>query len=189
MSAAKQDIQALLDDLRQRFSKYSFENLIVVSATDQCLYLINDKNIVKSFTVSTAEAGLGNLSGSFRTPLGLHKIDEKIGEGAEIGAIFKARQNTHSIAKILKKPEEHSDADNITTRILWLSGMEKEINLGEGVDTHDRYIYIHGTDEEGRLGLPVSHGCIRMGNREVKELFDQIDVGTTVYITELPIIK
>ena len=184
MSAAKQDIQALLDDIRQRFSKYSFENLIVVSATDQRLYLIKDNNIVESFAVSTAEAGLGNQTGSFKTPTGLHKIDQKFGEDAELGTIFKARKNSHSIAKILTKSNEQSDTDNITTRILWLSGMEKEINLGGNIDTHDRYIYIHGTDEEGRLGLPVSHGCIRMGNREVIELFDQVNIGTAVYIAE-----
>jgi len=187
MSAAKTEIQAfqpLLDDLRQRFPKISFEKLILVSATDQRLYLINDNDIVKNYAVSTAEAGLGNLTGSFKTPLGLHKIEEKIGESTELGVIFKARQNTHNTAKILKKAEEQSDVDNITTRILWLSGMEKEINLGGDVDTHDRYIYIHGTDEEGRLGLPVSHGCIRMGNREVIELFDLINEGSIVYIAE-----
>ncbi len=187
MSAAKSDIkafQSLLNDLQQRFPKSLIDKLIVVSATDQRLYLIENSSIVSSFPISTAEAGLGNLTGSFKTPLGIHKISQKIGEGAELGTIFKARKNTQTIAKILQIPEEKSDADNITTRILWLTGMEKGVNLGGDMDTYTRYIYIHGTDEEGRLGLPVSHGCIRMSNRQVIELFDKVQAGTIVYIVK-----
>ncbi|KAG1663415.1 Amidophosphoribosyltransferase [Nymphon striatum] len=128
------------------------------------------------------KAGLGNLSGSFKTPLGVHKIEEKIGKGAKPGTIFKARLNTHAIAPILFNPDETSNADNITSRILWLKGLEHGVNLGNDVDTYKRYIYIHGTDEEGRLGTPVSHGCIRMANSEVIELFDEVEVGTIVCI-------
>ena len=187
MSADKFDIQvflAMLDVLQQRFPESQFESLVVVSATDQKLFLIKNKELVSNYAVSTAKAGLGILSGSYKTPLGVHKIAEKIGDNAKLGSIFKARQNTQTIAKILKKPEEKSDNDNITTRILWLTGMEKGVNLGGDIDTHDRYIYIHGTDEEGRLGIPASHGCIRLGNREVIELFDQVEVGTIVNIVE-----
>ena len=187
MSAAKPDIkafQALLNNLQQRFPKSPLDKLIVVSATDQRLYLIKNSCIVSSFPISTAEAGLGNLTDSFKTPLGIHKIAQKIGKGAELGTIFKARENTQTIAKILQTPQEISDDDNITTRILWLTGMEKGVNFDGDVDTYTRYIYIHGTDEEGRLGLPVSHGCIRMSNREVIELFDKVEVGTIVYIVK-----
>ena len=187
MSAAKPDIrvfQAMLDDLHQRFPESPNGNLIVVSATDQQLFLIKNNKIVSNYSISTAEAGLGNLSGSYKTPVGFHKIAKKIGENAKFGTIFKARQNTQSIGKILKKPEEKSDSDNITTRILWLTGMEQGFNLGGDVDTHNRYIYIHGTDEEGRLGTPASHGCIRMGNHEIIEMFDQVEVGSVVYIVE-----
>ncbi|WP_299871552.1 L,D-transpeptidase [uncultured Cocleimonas sp.] len=187
MSAAKPDIlafRAMLDDLQQRFPDSLLSTLIVVSATDQQLVLIKNNQIVSHYSISTAEAGLGNLSGSYKTPLGVHKIDSKIGDGAEIGAIFKARENTQNIVEILKEPYEKSDADNITTRILWLAGIEQGVNLGGDVDTKDRYIYIHGTDEEGRLGTPASHGCIRMGNQEIIDLFDQVEVGTLVNIVE-----
>lgn len=187
MNAAKPDIRVfkpMLDDLQQRFPESPLESLIVVSATDQQLFLIKNNKIVSNYPVSTAEAGLGNLSGSYKTPLGIHKIANKIGENAELGAIFKARQNTQTIAKILKRPEDKSDSDNITTRILWLTGMEQGVNLGGDVDTRDRYIYIHGTDEEGRLGTSASHGCIRMGNHEIIELFDRVDIGTIVNIVE-----
>ena len=187
MSAAEPDIRVfklMLDDLQQRFPDAPVKNLIVVSATDQQLLLINNNEIISSYTISTAEAGLGNLSGSYKTPLGIHKITHKIGKNAELGAIFKARQKTQTIAKILKKPDERSDSDNITTRILWLTGMEQGVNFGGNIDTHDRYIYIHGTDEEGRLGTPASHGCIRMGNHEIIDLFDRVEVGTIVNIVE-----
>ncbi len=187
MYAHKPDIQAfqpLLDELHQRFPETSLDKIIIVSTTEQLLFFIKNNYVVSSYPVSTAKAGLGNFSGSFKTPLGVHKIKEKIGEGAKPGTIFKGRKNTQTVTKILRNPEEKSDSDNITSRILWLTGMEKGVNLGGNVDTHDRYIYIHGTDEEGRLGLPVSHGCIRIGNTEIIELFDHIDVGTIVTILE-----
>ncbi|MEB8433471.1 L,D-transpeptidase [Cocleimonas sp. KMM 6892] len=187
MSAAKPDSLALLpmlDELKQRFPDSPHDLLIVVSATRQQLILIKNHKVNSSYSISTAEAGLGNLSGSFKTPLGVHKIDEKIGEGAELGTIFKARKNTQKIVKILKKPDEKSDGDYITSRILRLSGMEQGVNAGGNVDSHDRYIYIHGTDEEGRLGTPASHGCVRMGNQEIMDLFDQVEVGTLVNIVE-----
>ena len=123
-----------------------------------------------------------NLYGSNKTPLGVHRISEKIGDNAPTGTIFRARKNTKRIAKILTKRDEKSKYDNITTRIMWLSGMEKGINQGGKVDSHSRYIYIHGTDEEGRLGKPASHGCIRMSNKSVIDLFDQVPVGTIVDI-------
>ncbi|PID33907.1 MAG: hypothetical protein CR955_00045 [Thiotrichales bacterium] len=186
MSATEIDIPAIhvmLDELKQRFPESSLNTLIIVSAKNQQLFLIKNNSIVSSYPISTAKAGLGNLSNSYKTPLGLHKIDSKIGDGAELGAIFKARLNTKRIAKILKSPEKRSESDTITTRILWLTGMEYGINLGGDVDSHSRYIYIHGTNEEGHLGTPVSHGCIRMGNLDIINLFDQVDVGTLVNIT------
>lgn len=174
----------LLNDIKQRFPKHNADTLIVISASEQKLFLIENNKVSKSYTISTAEAGLGSLSGSNKTPLGVHKVSQMYGKGATAGTIFKARQNTKRVAEILTQPDKRSKADNVTTRIMWLSGLEKGINKGGKVDSHARYIYIHGTDEEGRLGQPASHGCIRMANSEVIELFDKVSTGTLVIIIE-----
>ena len=160
-----------------------------LSIAAQRLYLSKNNKLINSYIISSAEAGIGNLFGSLQTPLGLHQISEKFGESAESGSIFKARKNTLKIAKILSSPDAKSSEDNITSRILWLDGLEPGINKGKdrdgnNVDTHSRYIYIHGTDEEGRLGKAASHGCIRMANREVIELFDLVQTGSLVLILE-----
>jgi lipoprotein-anchoring transpeptidase ErfK/SrfK len=176
--------QPLLDDLQHRFPKSPSSPLIVISASEQKLYLIENNTVTEAHTISTAEKGLGSQSGSNKTPLGVHRIAEKYGTGAKAGTIFKSRMNTRRVAKILTKQGERSKADNVTSRILWLSGMEKGINKGGRVDSHSRYIYIHGTDEEGRLGQPASHGCIRMANQSVIDLFDRVPVGTIVNIIE-----
>ena len=178
------NIKKIIDDLSRRFSEHPQNPLITVSISEQKLYLIEKNKVTESYVISSAKKGTGNLSGSYKTPLGIHRISEKLGDGAEIGSIFKARENTHKIAKTLSHPDEESSADNITSRILWLSGLEEGFNKGGNIDSHDRYIYIHGTDEEGRLGKAVSHGCIRMGNRAVIELFDRVTVGTLVNIIE-----
>lgn len=157
---------------------------ISISISKQALYLIENDTISKTYIISSAKAGTGNHSGSYKTPLGMHCISEKIGDDAPLATIFKARKSTHKCAKILTSPDEKTDADNITTRILWLSGLETGINKGGNVDSHNRYIYIHGTDEEGRLGQAVSHGCIRMGNQDVIDLFDRIQIGTLVNIID-----
>ena len=176
----------LLDDLAQRFPKEYSKNkpLIIISASEQQLYLINNNHVEASHIISTGEAGMGNRSGSNKTPLGVHRVAQKFGKGAKAGTIFKSRMNTRRVAKILTKAGEKSNADNVTSRILWLSGLEKGINKGGKVDSHARYIYIHGTDEEGRLGKPASHGCIRMKNQAVIDLFEQVPVGTLVNIIE-----
>ncbi len=174
----------ILNDLGKRFSQHSLDPLIIISASEQKLYLIENKRVSAGYVISTAEAGLGSRSGSNKTPLGVHRVAQKFGDKAAPGTIFKARQNTGRIAEILTQPGARSKADNVTTRILWLSGMEPGVNKGGKVDSHARYIYIHGTDEEGRLGKPASHGCIRMSNRNVIELFDKVPPGTLVDIIE-----
>jgi len=176
--------QPIIEDIQQRFPKSPQNPLIVISASEQRLFLINDQKVVASHLISTAEAGLGSHSGSNKTPLGIHRVSQKYGQGTKAGTIFKARQNTHRVAKILTEPGARSKADNVTSRILWLSGMEPGINKGGKVDSHARYIYIHGTDEEGRLGKPASHGCIRMKNQAVIDLFQQVPLGTLVDIVE-----
>jgi hypothetical protein len=151
----------------------------------QQLYLwepMHDGDILlRQYPVSTATNGPGEQQGSYCTPRGRHVIAEKIGAGAPRNAAFKSRVWTGEIWT----PEldaEHPGRDWILTRILWLQGLEPGKNQGGEVDTHDRYIYIHGTHEEHRLGTPASHGCIRMNNADVTELFDRVVVGTEVRI-------
>ena len=174
----------IIDNLKQRFEKNLSKPFIIILASEQLLLLIDKKKLIKHYAISTAKAGLGNKKDSYQTPLGTHEICQLFGEGATLGAIFKGRINTRKIANILTQPHQNSNEDNITTRILWLSGLEAGVNLGGEVDTHERYIYIHGTDEEGQLGKPVSHGCIRMGNLDIIELFSKVKVGTLVNIVE-----
>lgn len=185
--------ESILDDLERRFSQRfeqsNAQTILIVSIASQQLYLIKNKKISTSYIISSAEAGIGNKSGSNKTPLGIHQISEKFGENEALASIFKARKNTHTIAKILNTLDEKSDTDNITSRILWLDGLEEGINKGndqhgDNVDSHSRYIYIHGTDEEGHLGQAASHGCIRMANQDVIELFNKVEIDNLVVITE-----
>lgn len=156
---------------------------IIVDASDQRLYLFERNQLKFEFPVSTSAVGVGSAEGSNRTPLGLHRIAEKFGDGEPIGMIFKARQPTGKLAAIQTKPIK-GDGDDVTTRIMWLQGLQPGINEGKGVDSHARYIYIHGTPEEGLIGRPESHGCIRMNNTQVIELFNQVPVGTLVDIVK-----
>jgi len=182
--ASIRKIEALYDDVDKSTSNV----FLVVSSKQQKLYLIQEGTILDQYLISTASAGLGNESGSYKTPLGLHRIQEKIGHNAKSASIFKARKNTQRLAEILTGPNETSDADNITSRILWLAGLEEGINQGYDaearlVDSYQRYIYIHGTDEEGKLGKPSSHGCVRMANSEVIDLFSKVEEGCLVLMT------
>ncbi|OYY81763.1 MAG: hypothetical protein B7X93_01275 [Hydrogenophilales bacterium 17-61-9] len=137
--------------------------------------------LIRQYPVSCASNGAGQQNGSYCTPLGRHRIAEKIGVGAPLFSAFKSRQLTGEIWT----PEldaANPGRDWILTRILWLEGLEPGRNQGGTVDTHNRYIYIHGTHEEHKIGTPASHGCIRMRNADVAELFDLVEVGTEVRI-------
>lgn len=172
----------MLDNLQKDFPQYSTQRVVLVDPATQRLMLIEHDQVVASWSISTAEAGLGNLNGSHQTPPGVHRIKQRYGDGAAPGTIFKARQSTGCLAEILTEPDARSDADNITTRILWLEGLQPGVNKGDDVDSFARYIYIHGTDEEGRLGQPASHGCIRMGNLDVIDLYERVGIDTLVVI-------
>jgi L,D-transpeptidase YbiS len=138
--------------------------------------------LIREYPVSTSKNGLGEHSGSYCTPRGRHRIAEKIGEDQPMYAIFKARVPTGEIWSPAMNAE-FPEQDWILTRILWLDGMEAGVNRGGAVDTHKRYIYIHGTSEEHHIGKPASHGCIRMRNGDIAELFDLVDEGTEVNIS------
>lgn len=161
----------------------TYDEILFVSVKEQKMYYIVENTIVKAYLVSTAKKGVGNQKNSYMTPHGLHYIKEKHGgktpqNGRMIGRVFYGQ-----IATIYSDTTS-SKTDDITSRILWLSGMEKDINKGENVDSYNRYIYIHGTSEEGKIGTPVSHGCIRMLNTDVIELYAKIKIGTKVLILD-----
>lgn len=126
---------------------------------------------IATYPISSSRFGLGTEPGSNKTPLGNFFIEEKIGDGESERMIFKARKPTGIIAAL------GGDEDQILTRILWLGGLDSENS-----NTHDRYIYIHGTNQEELIGTPASHGCIRMRNADVIALFDAVEVGDRVEI-------
>ena len=154
---------------------------IEVDISEQRLYLIENNLIKASYPISTSKYGEGSIENSFKTPLGKHSIKEMIGEEAEINTIFTSRINTKRSATIIDQFED-TDNDFVTSRIMWLDGEEDGLNKGGNVDSFQRYIYIHGTHEEGLIGTKASHGCIRMFNYDVIELFNLVNIGTKVLI-------
>ena len=161
----------------------SKEYSIIVRINEQRLYLFCGEQLTKSYVISTSCFGVGSQSGSNKTPLGKHLICAKIGHNKPIGANFKSRRFTGKIIPILQnKPKTECDGDFITTRILRLKGMEDGINKGKGIDSYERYVYIHGTPREYSIGTPISHGCVCMKNRDIIELFNTVKRGTLVDI-------
>ena len=158
-----------------------FDEILFVSIDNQKMYHFKKQKIISKYVISSSKYGVGNQSGSNKTPKGLHLIKKKIGDNTPINGKMIGRKFTGEIAKIFSD-KTISDTDDITTRILWLSGLEEGVNKGENIDSFKRYIYIHGTSEEGRLGIPSSHGCIRMKNKDVIDLYKKVEVGTLVLI-------
>lgn len=140
-----------------------------------------DGACIRCYAVSTAAKGVGEHEGSECTPRGRHRIRAKIGGGASAGAVFRGRRPTGEIWTP-QLAAAHPGRDWILSRILWLCGEELGRNRGGVVDSMRRYIYIHGVADDLPMGVPHSHGCINMRNRDVIELFDLVGVGTAVYI-------
>jgi len=155
---------------------------IYISIAEQRLDLVADGyRVLASYPVSTALNGPGEQDGSGCTPRGVHYVRARIGAGLPLNTVFRGRRPTgecYSRALALAHPER----DWILTRILWLCGRERGRNLGPRVDTFRRFIYIHGTPDTEPVGMPRSHGCIRMRNADVAELFEQVPAGTPVKI-------
>jgi len=158
-----------------------FTELLFISIENQKMYHIKNNNIISKYIISSSAYGTGNKAGSNKTPLGLHKVKEKYGKATPINGRMVGRVFYGDIAAIYTDRTK-SKTDDVTSRILWLEGMEEGKNKGKGIDSYKRHIYIHGTSEEGRLGTPASHGCIRMKNKEVIDLYKIIEVGTLVLI-------
>jgi L,D-transpeptidase YbiS len=156
---------------------------IEININEQSLKLFDGDELVKQYSVSTAKNGTGELMDSECTPRGAHIISEKIGAGYAPDTVFVSREPTGELyTPDLRK--QFPDRDWILTRILWLSGTEPGCNQGGDVDSHDRYIYIHGSPDDVEMGKPGSRGCIRMRNADVMELFEQVEEGTPVLIAE-----
>ena len=147
-------------------------NKMIVSVRDQKMLLVRDGTPVKTYKISTSKFGVGDGPGSNRTPLGRLQVAKKIGDNAPIGCVFKARRPTGEVIK-----PNAPGRDPVVTRIMWLSGTESR-----NQNAFRRTIYIHGTPEERRLGTPASYGCIRMGSRDVADLYNRIGTGADVFV-------
>jgi lipoprotein-anchoring transpeptidase ErfK/SrfK len=170
-------------DILRVFDETSETAILLVKIDEQRLYLLQGDCVLCDYPVSTSRYGVGYKEGSFQTPLGAHNIAEKIGDDCQPGEIFKVRVPTGKLAEINTDTHE-TGQDVITSRVLWLRGLEPGINQGGDVDSYRRYIYIHGTAEEGLISQPASIGCIRMKNADVIDLYDRVTVGTPVVIIE-----
>ncbi|WP_372996880.1 L,D-transpeptidase family protein [Marinobacter sp.] len=155
---------------------------INIDLTHQSLQLeTTEGQLLAAYPISTGLNGPGENDGSGCTPRGKHYIRASIGAGFPVGTVFRARRPTGETysAELARK---HPDRDWILTRILWLCGREWGRNRGPGVDTFRRFIYIHGTPDSEPMGVPLSHGCIRMRNADIVALFDRVGPGTAVFI-------
>ncbi|MES2308670.1 MAG: L,D-transpeptidase [Verrucomicrobiota bacterium] len=147
---------------------------LFVSVGSQVVDLKQGEAILWSAPVSTAKKGLGELEGSHQTPRGWFKISEKIGDQLPLGSVLKSRKPT---GIVWNPTDPRTNDDLILSRILWLEGIEEK-----NLNTKNRYIYFHGTNQEHLIGTPASHGCIRLSNDSMIRLFNQVDVGTLVWI-------
>ena len=173
---------SVLEKIESIESSYEYlDALLYVDIPSQQMFFIKKGEIVNIYSISSSYYGTGNKVNSLMTPLGKHEIYKKLGENLPENAILKGRVWNGAIADIIKEPID-TDFDHVTSRILWLDGLEEGKNKGPGIDSRERYIYIHGTAEEGLIGKPASDGCIRMYNKDVIELFDLVDEKAQVWI-------
>lgn len=156
---------------------------ITIDISSQCLTLWHKEQQLRQYMISSALKGVGEQSGSEQTPRGSHIIRAKIGANMPLNSVFKARRPTNEIYNA-ELAEKYPKRDWILTRILWLSGCELGKNRLGQCDTMRRYIYIHGTPDSEPMGVPLSHGCIRMNNHDIAELFTLVPVFTPVLIVE-----
>ena len=150
---------------------------VVVSVADQRMAVIREHQVVRTFPVSTSKFGLGDRPGTNSTPLGHLEVAKKIGGGQPSGMKFKSRRPTGEIVR-----PNTPGRDPIVTRILWLRGLESQ-----NANAYRRFIYIHGTPEERKLGAPASFGCVRMASRDVIWLYNNVSQGAKVDITTQPL--
>jgi L,D-transpeptidase YbiS len=157
--------------------------LLKVSISKQQMQVYEKEKLVKTYSISTAKNGVGECYGSEQTPRGWHIVRAKIGHDSPVNAVFRGRRFTGEVYHPELKAQ-YPDRDWILTRILWLSGLEVGKNRLGNVDTMRRYVYIHGTPDETKMGVPGSKGCIRMKNQDLIELFECVNAGAKVLIEE-----
>jgi len=174
-------VDFLIDYVSIKYPGYNLENFIYVGVKRQKMYVIKNGSLVKTYCVSTSKNGAGSERGSEMTPVGLHRIHGKFGKDVPKGGIMVSRKFYGNIATIDTSKVSNGN-DDITSRVLTLEGLEEGVNRGGKIDSYDRNIYIHGTAEEGLIGQPASHGCVRMTNNDVMELFDIVEPGMYVII-------
>lgn len=175
----------LLEQLEERTATLGIKptrRVIAVTISRQLLSYYEDRTLRTSYVISTSLRPPSNIRDSLGTPRGLHEIAERIGAGSPPGIVFKARVNTGRHFSEL--PAEDQARNLITTRILWLRGLEPGVNAGGDTDTYARYVYIHGTNHEDQLGRPASSGCMQMSNTDIIQLFDVVRAGDHVWITD-----
>ena len=160
-----------LHSIARQMRKQSGHKMIYISVPKQELRLKRGRKTLRKFAVSTSRFGVGTEEGSMKTPPGRFRVAEKFGAGMPIATAFKSRKPVRLTKKML------AEDDLIMSRILWLDGIEPQ-----NANSYDRYIYIHGTNHEDEIGQPASHGCVRMRNMDVAELFEMVDVNTPVVI-------
>ena len=182
------ELLRILQQACKEFPQHADFPAAIISVSEQTLYLFIKDKLAASYPVSTSRHGVGQEEGSYKTPLGVHCIKEKIGEEAELTEIFLSRERTNSLATV-ENDAVCTDIECITSRILWLTGLEEGLNKslnaqGQCVDSYERYIYIHGTHEEGLIGQAASIGCVRMKNFDVVDLFDKLFVSSLVIIQD-----
>jgi len=165
--------------------------VLLVSIGSSTLQFFRNAQLVKSYLVSTSRRPPSNLKGSLGTPRGLHEIVERIGGGQPIGMVFKGRTPTGQHFSELSPSEQGlttggaaqaGSGNLITSRILWIGGLEDGVNRGGDCDTRSRYVYVHGTNHESRIGQNFSAGCILMRNLDIIELYEEVRTGDQVLI-------
>jgi len=180
-------LDALIAQALEKFNGYpagADRRWLLVDVFEQRLVLVQGNTPRGAWPVSTAQAGLDNRQDSGGTPPGAHQVVHKIGTGSPVGTVFDSREPTGQIWR----PDDNGRSDHdqpddlILTRILTLAGCEPGLNQGPGIDSQERYIYLHGTNDEQHIGEPVSHGCVRLTNADICDVFDQIQEGDPVVI-------
>src|SRR4051794_31545446 len=158
------------------------ERVLAVRISTATLQFFRKGALVKSYVISTSKRPPSNIKNSLGTPRGLHEITERIGAGQPPGMVFKSRIPTGQHYSEIPGADEETNL--ITSRILWLRGLEPGVNRGGEVDTYERYVYIHGTNHESRIGAGLSSGCVLMRNLDIVELYEEVRVGDWVLIRD-----
>lgn len=172
----------MYNQTRERLGIKPADRVLLVRISTATMQFYRAGQLIKSYAISTSKRPPSNIKDSLGTPRGLHEIAERIGAGQPPGMVYRSRVPTGRHYSEL--PDAGTHENLITGRILWLRGLEPGVNRGGTVDTYARYVYIHGTNHEDRIGEPLSSGCVLMRNREIVELYEQVRTGDHVLIVD-----